>query len=124
MNVAIRIAVAAATIIVIVCAARFLDKKWRTRFPEEKPFAWGYFQALCFFPAGLLWFLMPFTRNPASSQLWLMVTVYGVAGSFAGYTLITQKKKWAWIFVVVAQLNLVTLLIDIYYGGNRWKEFR
>ncbi|MBL9189005.1 MAG: hypothetical protein JNK23_16090 [Opitutaceae bacterium] len=117
--------VGAATIIaLLIYAARVLDKKWRLRYPEEKPFAWGYFQALFFFPAGLLWFLMPFIHDPGSWQLWLMVVLHGVVGSYAGYALIKEKKKWAWVFVVIAQMNFVTLLIDIHYGGNRWKEFR
>jgi hypothetical protein len=44
--------------------------------------------------------------------------------AFAGYALIKKKKKWAWVFVVVAQLNLLTWVINSIYGGNRWKEFR
>ena len=124
MNLAFRIVVAAVSVSALIWGARLLDKRWRAKHPDEKPFAWGYFQALCFFPGGLLWFLTPFLAEVPSWQLWLPVVIYGVIGSYAGYSLIRSKKKWAWIFVVVAQMNLVTWLIDIYYGGNRWKEFR
>jgi len=64
---------------------------------------------------------------PRSWFDWLYLTAYvatyGIIGLFAGWTLITQKKKWAWLFVVFAQLNLLTWLIDLPYGRNRWKEF-
>jgi drug/metabolite transporter (DMT)-like permease len=124
MNVGLRIALAAAIIGALIWGARLLDRRWRAKHPDERPFAWGYFQALCFFPAGLLWFITPFLAEARSWQLWLAVIFYGIVGSYAGYSLIREKKKWAWIFVVVAQVNLVTWLIDIHYGGNRWKEFR
>jgi FtsH-binding integral membrane protein len=109
---------------IMIWTARRIDRAWREVFPQEKPFAWGYFQALCFFPAGLLWFAVPFVATGASWLTWLAAVVYGIGGSFAGYTLIVRKKKWAWIAVVCAQLNLVAWLIDIYYGSSRWKEFR
>lgn len=123
MNLAVRIILGVALIGALVLAARTLDKKWRAKHPEEKPFAWGYFQALCFFPAGLLWFITPFLYG-FSWELSAVILVYGLLGSYAGYVLIEGKKKWAWIFVVIAQMNFLTLLIDIVYGGNRWKEFR
>jgi drug/metabolite transporter (DMT)-like permease len=124
MNLAVRIILAAALLVALIWVSRILDKKWRAKYPEEKPFVWGYFQALGFFPGGLLWFILPFTGRQTSPLLWLYIVVYGIVGSFAGYTLIKEKKKWAWMFVVIAQLNLLTWFIDCYYGRNRWKEFR
>lgn len=124
MDTTIRILLAIAIIGAFIWAARLIDKKWRMKHPEEKPFAWGYFQALCFFPSGLLWFIMPFVEGGISVPLGISIVVYGIFGSYAGYVLITQKKKWAWMFIVLGQLNLLTWIIDFYYGGNRWKEFR
>ena len=114
----------AALLIILIMAARILDRKWRAKNPSEMPFAWGYFQALCFFPAGLLWFLVPIVTRHMWWLYWLYVAFYGIAGSIAGYTLITKKRRWAWIFVVVAQINLITWAIDYYYGSKRWNEFR
>jgi|GEM_PF-7093582 len=117
--------IAAVTILVLgVWFSKFLDRKWRGRFPDEKPFAWGYFQALCFFPSGLLWFFVPFQYPQPAWVLWSYAILYGVFGSYAGYMLIAKKKRWAWMFVVLAQFNLVVWIIDYYYGSNRWKEFR
>ena len=124
MSIAIRAIIAVVLLVAWIYWARLLDRKWRASHPEEKPFAWGYFQALCFFPGGLLWFIVPFvSREPAWAEA-LYISVYGVIGSYAGYALIKEKKKWAWIFVVAAQLNLITWLINIVYGSSRWKEFR
>ena len=124
MNNVVSVLLAVAIIGALILSARFIDAKWRAKHPEEKPFAWGYFQALCFFPFGLLWFVIPFIEGGISWGMGVSIVVYGVFGSYAGYALITQKKRWAWQFVVFAQLNLLTWIIDFYYGGNRWKEFR
>jgi hypothetical protein len=122
MEPVLRIVGAAAILAALIYAARALDRNWRAKHPEEKPFAWGYFQGLCFFPAGLTWFV--FLPHAATWRLWLIIFVYGIAGSYAGYVLIKEKKKWAWLFVVIAQFNLVTWIINAIYGKNRWKEFR
>lgn len=124
MNSTLRFLASVVLIAALIWAARWLDRKWRAKHPEEKPFAWGYFQALCFFPAGLLWFAMPLYYGALSWSLAIAIVVYGGLGSYAGYTLIKEKKRWAWWFVVIAQLNLLTWIIDFYYGSNRWKEFR
>jgi hypothetical protein len=115
----------AATAIIagLIWASNLLDRRWRDNHPTDRPFRWGYFQALGFFPGGLSWFIVPFfARVPVVVEVFELV-VYGLVGSYAGYVLIRKKKKWAWIYVVIAQPNLINWFINIYYGGKRWNEF-
>jgi hypothetical protein len=126
--VAFRLFLGLAIIAAMIWGSILLDRRWRGKNPTELSFRWGYFQALCFFPGGLMAFVAAFRFSPQSPFDWLYLisftVIYGVIGSLAGYTLITKKRKWAWLFVVFAQLNLITWLIDASYGKNRWKEFR
>jgi hypothetical protein len=126
MTAPIRAAVAFAIIATMIGTSILLDRRWRATRPTDLPFRWGYFQALCFFPGGLMAFVAAFRSNPHSLFDWLylavFVVIYGVVGSFAGYMLITQKSKWAWLFVVFAQLNFITWIIDYFYGRKRWAE--
>jgi hypothetical protein len=125
MSLALRILATFGSIAVLIIISSILDRRWRVNNPQDTPFKWGYFQALCFFPAGLLWLTVPFFMYGLSSPfVWLYAFVYGIAGSFAGYTLIVKKKRWAWVFVVIAQFNLINWAINYYYGSRRWREFR
>jgi hypothetical protein len=103
------------------------DERWRKKYPEEKSFRWGYFQALSFFPGGLLG-LAAFIYSVDFSQMLSLIGLFSVSyaaiASWAGYVLITQKKKWAWVLMVLLQFNMGTWLIDLVYGGNRRHEFR
>jgi len=108
----------------IVYGAAFIDERWRAKNPKDKPFKWGYFQALCFFPFGLFYLLPPFVGDMTDWMNWAFFAVYGVVGSFAGFSLLTKKKKWAWLLVVILQMNLITWAINYFYGQKRWKEFR
>ncbi len=117
-----------AVIAAMIWISFVLDGRWRAKHPTDLPFRWGYFQALLFFPGGLMAFVVALRSAPKSWLNWLLliayVAVYGVCGLIAGYVLITQKKKWAWLFVVFAQLNLLTWVIDLPYGRNRWRELQ
>ena len=102
-----------------------LDNRWRARHPSEKSFRWGYFQALFFFPGSTL--CIPFVLHSmiADGEWRSLLTLFCcIIYSYAGFILITQKKRWAWLFVVLAQFNLIVWLIDLTYGQNRWSEFR
>ena len=105
-----------------------IDQSWREKHPEHKPFKWGYFQALFFFPFGPLatigYFISaPFIGYsiPASSAIYYLLL--SVIGGYAGYMLIVKKRRWAWMFVVIAQFNMINWIINFYYGSNRWIEF-
>jgi uncharacterized membrane protein HdeD (DUF308 family) len=56
--------------------------------------------------------------------MYCWVLFYGVFGAYAGYVLITKKERWAWMFVVLAQVNLINWAINYYYGSRRWNDFR
>lgn len=124
MALAAKIALTLVVLVALIYLARSLDRRWRERFPEEKPFVWGYFQALCFFPTALYALIWLALSDATSWLVWLIFAVYGVAGPVAGYVLIVQKRRWAWLFVMLAQLNLLTLTIDLLYSQTRWREFR
>ena len=124
MSLASRICIAAVIIGAMIWGAVAMDRRWRASHPEEKPFRWGYFQALLFFPGGLSWFATPFLWSRLEWHHWMMIIVYGIGGSYAGYTLLKEKNTWAWMFIVLAQFNLLNWIINFYYGSNRWKEFR
>ena len=102
-----------------------LDRKWRTSHPNELPFGWGYFQALVFLLGGFASLLLPLIARPKSALEFvyvISVMIFGLIGALAGYKLITEKRKWAWWFVVLVQLTII--IINAPYGWKRRSEFR
>ena len=112
-----------------IYGAFHLDKKWRSTHPEYRPFKWGYFQALWFFPGiplMVLYYLISVLLGKEELSLYLLIyiAVIGTLGSIAGYKLLKERKKWAWVSVVILQFNVITWIVNIYYGSDRWKEFK
>jgi len=112
-------------ILAMIRGAGVLDRKWLITHPDQKPFRWGYFQALgCVIGGPMIW-LLPLLPIPGFSfwSYFPYLLLQGVALPFAGYVLIKKKKRWAWIFISIAQLNMLNLVINYFYGSNRWAEF-
>ncbi len=112
-----------------IYGAFHLDKRWRSRHPEYRPFKWGYFQALWFFPGiplMVLYYLGSVLLGKEEFSLYFLtyIAVIGTIGSIAGYTLLKERKKWAWVSVVILQFNVITWIVNTYYGSVRWKEFK
>jgi hypothetical protein len=103
--------------------SRVLDRRWRAKYRKEKPFAWGYFQAIGMIIAGSSW-LVGWFDGTVPSALAPVCVVFFVGGLAIGLPVIIKKKKWAWLLMVILQLDPIIWIIDYIYGKNRWKEFR
>lgn len=104
--------------------AIYYNDRWQKLYPGEKGFVWGYFQAAVCFPAAIICLSLPFIMEETDVWIWIYFSVHGLIAPFVSYYLLRHKKRWAWVVVVVLQMNVINWIIDYFYGKNRWDEFR
>ena len=109
--------------------ARKLESRLKASIPATRPYRWGFYFG-CLGVACL----------PLAIMTMLAMVVAGTngkfetLGSFLGYTVffsihsvsgwfIIKRKRWAWVVGTVFSCNIVLMVTNYIYGGNRWGEF-
>lgn len=114
-----------------ILASVWADNRWRANHPTHKRFRWGFFQAIWAVVGGtglLLYCVVNLILHIPELSLRIagiamVQIIFGLVGLVAGYELLKRKTKRSWIIVTILSLNIVTWLINVVYGSNRWDEF-
>jgi hypothetical protein len=108
------IGVPLAVLIVPVVAAFILNRRFRERNPEKRPYRWGYYFSMMAFVGGLL-----------LGRL-LDLGLMGVIGCGLIYGILAwffaQRRPWAWIALSILSFNPIAWIINAIYLWKRWGE--
>jgi NADPH:quinone reductase-like Zn-dependent oxidoreductase len=108
------IGVPVAVLIVPIVAAFVLNRRFRQRNPEKRPYRWGYYFSIMSFIAGLG--LGAFLECGATGVI-VCGLIYAVLGWF-----FAQRQHWAWIALTILSFNPIALIINAIYLRKRWAE--
>lgn len=108
------IAIAVGVSIVPIVAALVLNRRFKRRNPEKRPYRWGYYFSIVSFIAGLGLGLI--LESGISAVIGCGV-VYGVLGWF-----FARRQHWAWITLTIFSFNPVVWIINLIYLRKRWAE--
>ena len=100
-------------------------EKWWQKNPSKLGFKWGYFyivnttigNGLIAFVIALLGFADGDLRTIITG-----VTALGILSIIHRQAI--QRRRWALILTTILSLNLLWMIINIFYLRNRWPEFR
>jgi hypothetical protein len=131
VSVAVQFGVGLLLLAACIVASVRVDNRWRSNHPTHKRFRWGFFQAiwavvggaglLLYCVANLILHFQEFSLRIAGIAM--VEVVVGLVALAAGYELLKRKTKRSWIVITILSLNMVTWLINVVYGSNRWDEF-
>jgi len=102
-----------------------MNKSLRKKYPEVKPYTWGYFigwaGTLCWGTAAFLSFRASLETHGSRDDA---LAAWGVVFLFAtiAHCLVILRTKWAWIVVIILQFNPILWLLNGIYLKNRWDE--
>lgn len=109
--------------IVSIPFAFALEARRRKRFPNTKPYTWGYYfgcSCVGWFPVALLattWGWTTGSAEAAPIAVWLLA--FSVSGIF-----IIRRRRWAWISGTILCFNPVFYWVHYAYAKNRWAELK
>src|SRR5262249_7822515 len=100
--------------IVPVVIAFLLNRRFRRRNAEMRPFRWGYYFSVVSFLAGLA---LGGVMELGPLGVILCAVIYGgLAWFFA------QRHRWAWLTLTILSFNPLVWLINAIYLRKRWAE--
>ncbi|MBI5471487.1 MAG: hypothetical protein HY961_03990 [Ignavibacteriae bacterium] len=103
--------------------ARHLEKIRKQTQPNHRPFTWGYFcgiEAIVGAAVIILWVIYAAT-SIFSVVVGGMVAIamWGIPGYF-----VTQRKKWAWLVLLLFSFNPIIWVANALYIKDRWTELQ
>jgi NADPH:quinone reductase-like Zn-dependent oxidoreductase len=108
------IGVPLAALILPIIAAFVLNRRFRERNPDKRPYRWGYYVGMMSFIGGLL--LGRFLDFGLTGVI-VCGLLYGLLAWF-----FAQRHHWAWIVLTVLSFNPVAWIINAIYLWKRWAE--
>jgi NADPH:quinone reductase-like Zn-dependent oxidoreductase len=108
------IALGVLALVVPVIAALALNRGYRRRHPEKRPYRWGYYFGLMSIIGGLLLGMM---FESGISAVVACGVVYAVLAWF-----FARRHRWAWITLTVLSFNPIAWIINAVYLRKRWAE--
>ncbi len=110
------IGVPLAALILPIIAAFVLNRRFRERNPEKRPYRWGYYFSMMAFIGGLL---LGRFLNAGVTTMILCGLIYAVLAWF-----FAQRHHWAWIALTFLSFNPIAWIINGIYLRKRWAEGR
>ena len=108
------IGVPLAALIVPIVAAFVLNRRFRERHPDKRPYRWGYYFCIMAFIGGLL---LGRLLDFGLMGILLCGLIYGVLAWF-----FAQRRPWAWIALTILSFNPIAWIINAIYLWKRWRE--
>ena len=108
------IGVPLAVLIVPIVVAFVLNRRFRQRNPEKRPYRWGYYFSMMSFVAGLV--LGAFLECGTTATIVCGAIYATLAWFFA------QRHHWAWIALTILSFNPIAWIINLIYLRKRWGE--
>ena len=103
-----------AALVVPIIAAFLLNRRFRERNPEKRPYRWGYYFSMMAFIGGLL--LGRFLDFGLTGVI-VCGLLYGLLAWF-----FAQRRRWAWIVLTILSFNPIAWIINAIYLWKRWSE--
>jgi putative flippase GtrA len=103
-----------AALIVPIIAAFLLNRRFRERNPDKRPYRWGYYFSMMAFIGGLL--LGRFLDFGLAGVI-VCGLLYGLLAWF-----FAQRRRWAWIALTILSFNPIAWIINAIYLWKRWAE--
>ena len=103
-----------AALILPIIAAFVLNRRFRERNPDKRPYRWGYYFCMMVFIGGLL--LGRFLDFGLTGVI-VCGVLYGLLAWF-----FAQRCHWAWIALTVLSFNPIAWIINAIYLRKRWAE--
>jgi hypothetical protein len=103
-----------AALILPIIAAFVLNRRFRERNPEKRPYRWGYYFSMMVFIGGLL--LGRFLDLGVTGVI-VCGLLYGIVAWF-----FAQRRRWAWIALTILSFNPIAWIINAIYLRRRWAE--
>ena len=103
-----------AALILPIIAAFVLNRRFRERNPDKRPYRWGYYFCMMAFIGGLL--LGRFLDFGLTGVI-VCGVLYGLLAWF-----FAQRCHWAWIALTVLSFNPIAWIINAIYLRKRWAE--
>jgi hypothetical protein len=95
----------------------FLERSRKLRFPQTRPYTWGYFVGFTLMGAP---FVIGLLHDPFGDELGAaLALVYFPVGFF-----VMRRKRWATVVGTLMGLNPVYWVVNAIYFARRWSEFR
>lgn len=105
-------------IVFAICApiilACWLNRRFETRFPEKRPYRWGYWYSLWFVYQGLG------VGIKLEAGIIGILTAVGIHAILAWF--FARRRKWAWVAVTIISCNPLVWIINFLYLRKRWNE--
>ena len=108
------IGVPLAVLILPIIAAFILNRRFKRRHPEAKPFRWGYYFTIMSIVAGLI--IGVFLEAGAAAVI-ICGLIYAILAWF-----FAQRRHWAWITLTILSFNPIAWIINAFYLRKRWAE--
>jgi NADPH:quinone reductase-like Zn-dependent oxidoreductase len=108
------IGVPLAALIVPIVAAFLLNRRFRERHPEKRPYRWGYYFSMMAFLGGLL---LGRLLDFGLMGIIACGLIYGILAWF-----FAQRRPWAWIALTILSFNPIAWIINAIYLRKRWAE--
>jgi NADPH:quinone reductase-like Zn-dependent oxidoreductase len=107
------VGVPAAVALAPIFAALILNRRFRRRHPEKRPYRWGYYFSIMSLVGGLVLGLL----FDSVAGLLACAAVYAVlAWCFA------RRRRWAWLALTIVTFNPIAWVINLVYLRKRWAE--
>jgi NADPH:quinone reductase-like Zn-dependent oxidoreductase len=101
-------------LILPIIAAFVLNRRFRERNPDKRPYRWGYYFSMMAFIGGLL--LGRFLDFGLTGVI-LCGLIYAILAWF-----FAQRHRWAWIALTILSFNPIAWIINAIYLWKRWAE--
>jgi hypothetical protein len=103
-----------AAFVLPIIAAFVLNRRFRERNPDKRPYRWGYYFGMMTFIGGLL--LGRFLDFGLTGVL-VCGLLYGLLAWF-----FAQRCHWAWVALTILSFNPIAWIINAIYLRKRWAE--
>ncbi|MEY2510056.1 MAG: hypothetical protein QOE26_819 [Verrucomicrobiota bacterium] len=103
-----------AALILPIIAAFVLNRRFRERNPDKRPYRWGYYFSMMAVIGGLL--LGRFLDFGLTGVI-VCGLLYGLLAWF-----FAQRRRWAWIVLTILSFNPIAWIINAIYLWKRWGE--
>jgi NADPH:quinone reductase-like Zn-dependent oxidoreductase len=101
-------------LILPIIVAFILNRRFRERNPDKRPYRWGYYFGMMSFIGGLL--LGRFLDFGLTGVI-VCGLLYGLLAWF-----FAQRHHWAWIVLTILSFNPIAWIINAIYLWKRWGE--
>jgi NADPH:quinone reductase-like Zn-dependent oxidoreductase len=108
------IAIVIGVTIVPIVVALVLNRRFRQRNPEKRPYRWGYYFSIMCIIGGLGLGVM---LEAGFTAVVVCGLIYAVLAWF-----FAQRRHWAWIALTILSFNPVAWIINFFYLWKRWAE--